>query len=127
MNGGKEINKVPDTCTITFDFRTIKKEHNDIIIKEIEKLVKKYQASSTIMNNLNAAVTANQEIIEKLEKLTKKKVTGLNYVTEASLFPDKNVIILGPGPITAHQKDETIEKESYVKCQKLYMEIMQSI
>ena len=127
MNGGKEINKVPDTCTITFNFRTIKKEHNDIIIKEIEKLVKKYQASSTIINNLNAAVTANQEIIEKLEKLTKKKVTGLNYVTEASLFPDKNVIILGPGPITAHQKDETIEKESYVKCQKLYMEIMQSI
>lgn len=127
MNGGKEINKVPDSCEITFDFRTIKKEHNDIIIKKIETLVNKYQATATIINNLNAVVTDNQELIEKLEKLTKKKTVGLNYVTEASFFSDKNVVILGPGPITAHQKDETIEKESYAKCQKLYREIIKLI
>ena len=35
INGGNEINKVPDTCEITFDFRTITKEHNKKIIAKI--------------------------------------------------------------------------------------------
>ena len=37
---------------------------------------------------------------------------------------DKNIIILGPGPITAHQKDERIQKESFNKCQEIYRKII---
>lgn len=125
INGGKEINKVPDTCEVTFDFRTITREHNDRIITEIESLAKKYQANVAILNNLNATATENQKIIDEVEKITGKKVTGLNYVTEASFFSNKNIIILGPGPITAHQSDEMITKESYKKCQGIYKEMIQ--
>lgn len=120
INGGNEINKVPDTCEITFDFRTITKEHNKKILDKIEKLTKKYQGKANILNNLNAAVTDQKEIIEQIEKITKEKAIGLNYVTEASFFPDKNIIILGPGPITAHQKDERIRKESLKDCIEIY-------
>ena len=120
INGGNEINKVPDTCEITFDFRTITKEHNKKILDKIEKLTKKYQGKANILNNLNAAVTDQKEVIEKIETITNKKAIGLNYVTEASFFPDKNIIILGPGPITAHQKDERIRKESLKDCIEIY-------
>ena len=40
---------------------------------------------------------------------------------------EKDIIILGPGPVTAHQKDEKISKESFKKCQELYMTILQSM
>ena len=59
--------------------------------------------------------------------MTNQKSLGLNYVTEASFFPEKDIIILGPGPVTAHQKDEKIRKESFKKCQELYMKILQSM
>ena len=127
ISGGEEINKVPDACYITFDFRTIKKEHNDKIVEFINQLTNKYGAKVEILNNLNAAVTTNSSLIEKLEKMTNQKSIGLNYVTEASFFPEKDIIILGPGPVTAHQKDEKIKKESFEKCQELYMEILQSL
>ncbi len=124
INGGGEINKVPDTCEITFDFRTITKEHNKKIIDKIAELAEKYQGKASILNNLNAAVTNKKEVIEKIEAITNQKAIGLNYVTEASFLPDKNIIILGPGPITAHQKDERIQKESFNKCQEIYRKII---
>lgn len=124
INGGNEINKVPDTCEITFDFRTITKEHNKKIIAKITELTEKYQGKASILNNLNAAVTNKKEVIEKIETITNQKAIGLNYVTEASFLPDKNIIILGPGPITAHQKDEKIRKESFNKCQEIYRKII---
>lgn len=120
INGGNEINKVPDTCEITFDFRTITKEHNEKIMDKIEKLTKKYQGKKSILNNLNAAITDKKEEIEKIETITNRKAIGLNYVTEASFLPDKNIIILGPGPISAHQKDERIRKESFKDCIEIY-------
>lgn len=124
ITGGNEINKVPDTCEITFDFRTIIREHNQKIIEQVEQLTKKYQATATVLNNLNAALNKNKEVIEKIEAITNQKAIGLNYVTEASFLPDKNIIILGPGPITAHQKDEKIKKESFNKCQEIYKKII---
>ena len=124
INGGNEINKVPDTCEITIDFRTITKDHNERIIDKISVLTEKYQAKNNILNNLNAAVTNNEDIIKKMETLTKQKVIGLNYVTEASFLPEKKIIILGPGPITAHQKDERIQKDSFNKCQEIYKKMI---
>lgn len=126
INGGKEINKVPDYCEITFDFRTIKKLHNEKIIKKVQELAKKYNAKVTILTNLNASLNSNQETINYIEHLTNFKAVGLNYVTEASFFENKNIIILGPGPITAHEKDEKISKKSYEQLKKLYKEIIKN-
>lgn len=127
ISGGKEINKVPDMCEITFDFRTITREHNIKIVDSINSLVKKYQATVTIINNLDAAVTEDKCFQEKITSIAKKPVVGLNYVTEASFFRDKNIVILGPGPITAHQKDERISKKSFKKCQDLYLELINNL
>lgn len=124
--GGDEINKVPDFCEITFDFRTIKKEHNDQIQQQVKKLAQAYKCEVVLLNNLNAAVNEDQEVIKKIEKVTKHKALGLNYSTEASFYPEKQIFILGPGPVTAHQKDEKISQTSYEKCKILYQEIIET-
>lgn len=125
ISGGDEINKVPDNCTITFDFRTIKKEHNDKIKKAVEVLCKKYGAKSKNITDLNASFNTSNEIIAKFKKFaSKEECIGLNYVTEASFFKDKNIFILGPGPVTAHQPDEKISKKSYKKTIDIYNNIL---
>lgn len=126
ITGGKEINKVPEECKITFDFRTIKKEHNDQIQQKVIELASKYQAEVELLNNLNAAVNEDEKSIKQIEFITKKQAIGLNYSTEASFFPTKKILILGPGPVTAHQKDEKITKESYETCKKLYQSILET-
>lgn len=126
VTGGDEINKVPDFCEITFDFRTIKKEHNDRIQQQVKRLAQAYQCDVVLLNNLNAAVNEDQATIQKIEKVTKRKALGLNYSTEASFYPEKQILILGPGPVTAHQKDEKISQASYEKCKILYQEIIKT-
>lgn len=125
INGGNLINAVPDYCEITFDFRTIKKEHNDLIIEKVNDIAEKYKAEVYLLNNLNATLNKDKEMIKYLEELTKKEALGLNYVTEASFFQDKNILILGPGPVTAHETNENISIDSYKKCQDLYIELLE--
>lgn len=127
IKGGEEINKVPDQCEITFDFRTIVQEHNEYLKQEIIELAEKYKATVTILNDLGAVQNKNKEMIAMLEKITTKKSLGLNYGTEASFFSDKDICILGPGPITAHEKDEKISKKSYQETKKIYQEIILTI
>lgn len=127
ITGGNEINKVPDSCEITFDFRTIKKEHNIKIREQILSLATKYQAEVTILNDISAAMTTDETWTRMLENITAKKTLGLNYSTEASFYPDKKICILGPGPVTAHQKDERISKESFTKAKLLYEKIIKEL
>lgn len=125
ISGGEEINKVPDNCTITFDFRTIKKEHNDEIKKEVEVLCRKFGAMSKILTDLNASLNRTMETIDKFKKIVNcRECIGLNYVTEASFFDDKDIFNLGPGPVTAHQPDEKISKISYEKTIEVYKDIL---
>lgn len=122
--GGDEINKVADKCYITFDFRTIKKEHNKMIKEKVLSLVNKYNGKMEVITDLNCALNCDSEEISKLEVLLNKKATGVNYVTEASFVNDKNIYIIGPGPITAHQKDEKISKSSYKDIISIYEKII---
>lgn len=102
----------------------VKKFSKEIEKEKVDLLVKKYNASMQILNNIDAVMTTDKEVITKIERIVAKKVKGLNYATEASFFPDKQIIILGPGPITAHQIDEKISKDSFIKCQELYKDIL---
>ena len=77
-----------------------------------------------IINDV-AAIKSNDLKFQMLvEDICKKKSTGVNYFTEASFFKNKNILILGPGPITAHQKDECILKSSYTALVKKYCELI---
>ena len=121
--GGGAINKVPDECQLSFDFRTIDNKQNDKIIAKITKLCQKYNAKFKVINNVGA-VRSNSSFNETVEKICCKKCASINYLTEASFFKDKAILILGPGPIMAHQTDEYIRKDSYLKTIEIYKEII---
>ena len=127
INGGNALNKVPDYSEIFFDFRTISIKQESEIIDEVEKLTKKYNAKLEILNNVSCAKSDSNEFEKVIEGICNKKCHGLNYVTEASFFKDKNILILGPGPITAHQKDEHISKSSFYETIGLYKKIINAL
>ena len=106
--GGDAVNKVPDRCYIEFDARTVNSKHNALIIEK----AKKYNAKINIITNIKPIHTKQDENIKEIEKITKQKLKGENFVTEASFIPNTHSIILGVGPITSHQSDEYIEMEN---------------
>ena len=127
INGGNVINIVPNKCELTFDFRTVKEEHHELIRKKIKKLCKKYNAKYETITDVLPTNNESKENIELIEKLTNKKSTGVNYVTEGNFLLNKNIIILGPGPVTAHEVDEHIEIDSYKKAIIIYKNIIKNL
>ena len=110
--GGIEINSVPDYCEFLLDFRTINKEIEQVIINKIDELKEKYNAKVELLNRISAFINPN--------KYSNKTC---NFITEAS-FLENERIILGAGPVTAHEINEYIEEESLKKLVEQYIKIM---
>lgn len=125
IEGGTCINKVPDRCRLLFDFRTVYESHNEIIINEVEKLTKKYNANLKMITNINPFNNLNKNKIKIIENITESKASGANYATEGNFFDKKDIFIIGPGPITAHQENEYIEIESFNKMIDIYKKIIE--
>ncbi len=120
IKGGISVNSVPEKCEITIDFRIAKEKHLTKIKGDLKNLLKKYDATFKIIKQTKPKM--NNDDLSYLEKLGGKKRTA-NYLTEAS-FIGSNAIIIGPGPITAHEKNEYITIESLEKTEAQYIEII---
>ncbi len=112
INGGSSINSVPDKCEFLVDFRTTDKFGEQKIMNKLKSLKEKYQAEIQELNNL-------EPFLNKTEISNKT----CNFITEAS-FLKKDRIILGAGPITAHEVDEYITIESLYKLVEQYKELI---
>lgn len=112
INGGTEINSVPDFCEVLVDFRTIGEEAESKIEEEIEKLQKKYSANINKINKLPAF-------------FNKSNVSNktCNFITEAS-FIKSDCMILGAGPVTAHEINEYISIDSLYELVEQYKDII---
>ena len=121
IKGGETVNSVPGKCEMTIDFRIANKKHLNMIKTDIMKMLKKYNSKIHIEESI--APNINKNDISFLEEISTKKQTKC-YLTEGS-FIDKNFIILGPGPDTAHQKNEYITIDSLNKTTNLYKEIIE--
>ena len=111
--GGDSISSVPEECEVLIDFRTTSNEITKEIQENIDELKEKYKFEYEIINNIKPLI--NKEKIE---------LGTTNFITEAS-FIDSNSIILGPGPVTAHEVNEYIEKDSLLKTSKEYKKIIE--
>ena len=123
INGGNAINIVPDSCSVTFDFRTNLKSHHEYIMSEINEITNKYNGKLEVITNVLPSNNVTEDVT-LFEKLTGKKSSGMDYVTEGNFLDKDNVIILGPGPITPHEKNEHISVESYEKLKEIYRKII---
>jgi len=118
INGGSAKNSIPANAYVTIDFRIANKNHINIIKEKIFELSNKYECEVNII-----------ESIEPFLNKTKfnNEIKTANFITEASLVKDSQKIILGPGPVTAHEVNEYITKESYNKLVEQYKELIEKV
>lgn len=113
IQGGSAINSVPDFCEFWVDFRTIDEKVEEKIVRKMENLQKKYEAKVEELNRLSAFYQPSQ--------ISRKTC---NFITEASFLPNQR-IILGAGPVTAHEVDESISVKSLQQLVQQYKELIE--
>ena len=115
MEGGDIKNGVPEHTTLLIDSRISKKEHLDILKEKLEETAKKYGG---IISYGDCLYPFNNDIDFVLEK------HASSFITEASLIDTKYKMILGAGPVTAHEANEHISISSFKKLVEQYKEII---
>ncbi len=116
INGGSAMNSVAADCKVTFDFRLVAKEHINLIMDKFNELASKYDCNAKVYENISPFLN-KIDFVEKLE--------CANFITEASLIDTKYKMILGTGPVTAHEVNEHITKESYQNLVNQYKKIIE--
>ncbi len=114
INGGSAINSVAANCMSYIDFRTIDNLHVETIKEKLEYLCKKYDARYEVDIDVKTFYNSISFL---------KDTSTAGFMTEAS-FINGNRIILGPGPITAHEVNEYITIESLKQCIEQYKKIV---
>ena len=118
LNGGSAKNSIPAECYATFDFRLAKKEHGDELITKFAELAKIYDCKVKIIENIAPFINEVNFI---------ESDGCASFMTEASLVKSKTKVILGVGPVTAHEVNEYISKQSYEKLVEQYKDIIQKV
>lgn len=112
INGGNAINSVPDSCEFLVDFRSTDTSIEEKILEKLSFLKEKYGAEIVEINRLPAFLNRSE-----------MSSRTCNFITEAS-FLENNRIILGAGPVTAHEVNEYITEESLVQLVEQYRELI---
>ena len=117
LNGGSAINSLADKCESYIDFRILKDEHIQIINEKLQNLCKKY----------NAKYEIDLQILSFFNDIDfiKEQETAC-FMTEASFINGKR-IILGVGPVVAHEINEYITIKSLRKTTEQYKELILNI
>lgn len=118
INGGSAKNSIPANCEISIDFRIMKNEHIELLKEKLEELSYKYDCTVNIFEEI-------QPFYNELEFVNENKTA--NFLTEASVVKNSTRIILGAGPVTAHEVNEHITVESYKKLVEQYKEFIDRI
>lgn len=129
ITGGDAINKIPAECVLRMEYRVVAQEQFSGLRLLVGRLAKKYAAKVTFDFMMAPMLTADKEMIKRLEKISGRRAGGLNYVTEGEIFARHNFIpiILGPGPITAHLADEYVSRRSLKESVEIYKQIILDI
>ena len=115
INGGSAKNSVSANCEVSIDFRIANKDHIKIIKDEIEYLAKKYDCTINLIEEIKPFIDSSDFI---------KETKTANFMTEASFVQKSSRIILGVGPVTAHEVNEYITEESYNKLVEQYKDLI---
>ena len=119
INGGSAKNSVPASCDVSIDFRIAKSNQIPAIISYIEELAEKYKASINIIEKIEPFYD-NVNFVENAKTA--------NFITEASMIKNcSQRIILGVGPVTAHEVTENISMQSYRDLVEQYKDIIYKI
>jgi len=137
INGGTQVNSIPDYAQAEVNVRTIPEYNNEMIIDQLNKLIRNYNqqgahiSTDVYMNESPVSMSADNTLVNMTQKLmekytdTKIMVTPISPVTDASnLVKGKSInfpfIISGPGNDTPHQINESVDKQMFFNFIDLY-------
>ncbi len=119
LNGGSAKNSVACSCIATLDFRITDSKIIRMIKEKLNSMKEKYKFDYEVIEQI-------EPFYNDVEFLEKNRT--VNFMTEASFGGEKSKkIILGAGPMTAHEIDEHISIESYNNLIKQYEEIIKKV
>ncbi|CDR28881.1 ArgE/DapE family deacylase [Staphylococcus schweitzeri] len=140
INGGKQFNSVPDEASLEFNVRPVPEYDNDYIEKFFQNII--YDVDSNKLkleipsNHRPVTSDKNSKLIAAIKDVASSYVekddifvSALVGATDASSFLGDNknnvdLAIFGPGnPLMAHQIDEYIEKDMYLKYIDIFKEV----
>ncbi len=139
INGGMNINSIPDIVHIGVDIRTTPNINHNKIKDEITHYLKPEIENMSTIIDLDAVWTKEDHYwVQKVFDICKHHVgqeilpRGANYFTDACAFKSASnsnipVLILGPGePELAHQSDEYCYISRIEQAVGIYKDIMKS-
>jgi succinyl-diaminopimelate desuccinylase len=135
MNGGMNINSVPDRAEFSIDIRTTAKADHDKLIAGLKERLGKEISLEILVNMLAVSTDANNSFVRLvydvcgIDPTDSSKPKALPYLTDGSvlqkLYNGAPTIILGPGqPEMAHQTDEYIFIDKLIESVNIYKNIL---
>ncbi|MBE5661232.1 ArgE/DapE family deacylase [Staphylococcus sp. SS21] len=139
INGGKQFNSVPDEASLEFNVRPVPEYDNDFIESFFQNIINDVDSNKLSLdipsNHRPVTSDKNSKLITTIKDVAssyieqdKIFVSALVGATDASSFLGDNkdnvdLAIFGPGnPLMAHQIDEYIEKDMYLKYIDIFKE-----
>ncbi|HDP4252945.1 TPA: ArgE/DapE family deacylase [Staphylococcus aureus] len=139
INGGKQFNSVPDEASLEFNVRPVPEYDNDFIESFFQNIINDVDSNKLSLdipsNHRPVTSDKNSKLITTIKDVASSYVeqdeifvSALVGATDASSFLGDNkdnvdLAIFGPGnPLMAHQIDEYIEKDMYLKYIDIFKE-----
>ncbi|HGZ2839227.1 TPA: ArgE/DapE family deacylase [Staphylococcus aureus] len=139
INGGKQFNSVPDEASLEFNVRPVPEYDNDFIESFFQNIINDVDSNKLSLdipsNHRPVTSDKNSKLITTIKDVASSYVeqdeifvSALVGATDASSFLGDNkdnvdLAIFGPvNPLMAHQIDEYIEKDMYLKYIDIFKE-----
>ncbi|HHI6375898.1 TPA: ArgE/DapE family deacylase [Staphylococcus aureus] len=139
INGSKQFNSVPDEASLEFNVRPVPEYDNDFIESFFQNIINDVDSNKLSLdipsNHRPVTSDKNSKLITTIKDVASSYVeqdeifvSALVGATDASSFLGDNkdnvdLAIFGPGnPLMAHQIDEYIEKDMYLKYIDIFKE-----
>lgn len=139
INGGKQFNSVPDEASLEFNVRPVPEYDNDFIESFFQNIINDVDSNKLSLdipsNHRPVTSDKNSKLITTIKDVASSYVdkddifvSALVGATDASSFLGDNkdnvdLAIFGPGnSLMAHQIDEYIEKDMYLKYIDIFKE-----
>jgi succinyl-diaminopimelate desuccinylase len=137
LQGGTQVNVIPDRAAAEFDLRTLPGQDHDAILAEIQGVAREIEADYAggriiveILNSLPALDTKAESpiVLAALESrsaldMPEDDAGGASYFTDGSVLQvlGQDILVLGPGdPAQAHQTDESLDLSDFLASRRIY-------
>ncbi|MEO3730246.1 ArgE/DapE family deacylase [Lactiplantibacillus plantarum] len=140
LNGGDQVNSLPNLATALVNVRTIPEYDNDQVTQKLTDLIAAYNQQgadikmTVIMNESPIATTADNRLVKLVQAIGKPYagrdvvVASSPGITDASNLAKRQpaafpFAVYGPGNMTQHQVNESLPKQMFYDFIAIYQQL----